>query len=138
MNYLLRKTILRSSRKRYSDIIKGKDSLIERIQQVPPADIVSGVPEELKQRTVRIFIPAKSAMQSGLNQTKFWRLDFDILENGSSWENSLIGYASSYIFKLTFNILERTQCRLYRLSSILRKTLYCLPKNKVLLVILIA
>lgn len=53
---------------------------------------VSGVPEEhIKTRRVRIYQPAKNAMQSGTNNTHFWQMDFDTRER---WENPLIGWTS--------------------------------------------
>lgn len=54
---------------------------------------VSGVPEEhIKTRRVRIYQPAKNAMQSGTNNTHFWQMDFDTRER---WENPLMGWTSS-------------------------------------------
>ncbi|KAG7221389.1 hypothetical protein INR49_017265, partial [Caranx melampygus] len=54
---------------------------------------VTGVPEEhIKTRKVHIFVPAKSAMQSGVNSTKKWKMDFDTRER---WENPLMGWAST-------------------------------------------
>ncbi|EFN62326.1 NADH dehydrogenase [ubiquinone] iron-sulfur protein 4, mitochondrial [Camponotus floridanus] len=54
---------------------------------------VSGVPEEhIKTRRVRIYQPAKSAMQSGTNNIQFWQMDFDTRER---WENPLMGWTSS-------------------------------------------
>ncbi|XP_018399492.1 PREDICTED: NADH dehydrogenase [ubiquinone] iron-sulfur protein 4, mitochondrial [Cyphomyrmex costatus] len=54
---------------------------------------VSGVPEEhIKTRKVRIYQPAKSAMQSGTNNIQFWQMDFDTRER---WENPLMGWTSS-------------------------------------------
>lgn len=54
---------------------------------------VSGVPEEhIKTRRVRIYQPAKSAMQSGTNNIHFWQIDFDTRER---WENPLMGWTSS-------------------------------------------
>jgi NADH dehydrogenase (ubiquinone) Fe-S protein 4 len=41
---------------------------------------------------VRIYQPAKTAMQSGVNETQHWRLDFDILQR---WNNPLMGWSSS-------------------------------------------
>lgn len=53
---------------------------------------VSGVPEEhIKTRRVRIYQPAKSAMQSGTNNIHFWQMDFDTRER---WENPLMGWTS--------------------------------------------
>ncbi|OAD56636.1 NADH dehydrogenase [ubiquinone] iron-sulfur protein 4, mitochondrial [Eufriesea mexicana] len=55
--------------------------------------ICSGVPEEhLKTRTVRIYCPAKSAMQSGTNNINYWQIDFDTRER---WENPLMGWTST-------------------------------------------
>merc|ERR1719309_1042581 len=54
---------------------------------------LTGVPEEhIKPRKVRIFVPTKNAMQSGANNTKKWRMDFDTRER---WENPLMGWAST-------------------------------------------
>ncbi|EZA59480.1 hypothetical protein DMN91_011107 [Ooceraea biroi] len=54
---------------------------------------VSGVPEvHIKTRRVRIYQPAKNAMQSGTNNIHFWQMDFDTRER---WENPLIGWTSS-------------------------------------------
>merc|ERR1712079_47476 len=60
-----------------------------------PADIslVSGVPEEhVHTRYVRIFRPAKNAMQSGTAGVRRWRIEFD---NRERWENNLMGWASN-------------------------------------------
>ncbi|KAG5841149.1 NADH dehydrogenase [ubiquinone] iron-sulfur protein 4, mitochondrial [Anguilla rostrata] len=54
---------------------------------------LTGVPEEhIKTRKVRIFVPARTAMQSGVNNTRKWRIDFDTRER---WENPLMGWAST-------------------------------------------
>merc|ERR1712018_860963 len=54
---------------------------------------VSGVPEEhIKERYVRIFRPAKNAMQSGTAGVRRWRIEFD---NRERWENNLMGWASN-------------------------------------------
>ncbi|CAG8532003.1 11585_t:CDS:2 [Diversispora eburnea] len=60
-----------------------------------PAEVISGAPEELRYRTVRIYKPSKTAMQSGTHNTKHWRIDFDVLEKGDKWENPLMGWFSS-------------------------------------------
>ena len=54
---------------------------------------VTGVPEEhIKTRRVRIFKPAKNAMQSGTNNTHRWKMEFETRER---WENPLMGWQSS-------------------------------------------
>ncbi|XP_059177190.1 NADH dehydrogenase [ubiquinone] iron-sulfur protein 4, mitochondrial-like isoform X2 [Physella acuta] len=54
---------------------------------------ISGVPEEhIKTRTVRIFVPARNAMQSGSYNTRRWRMEFDERER---WENPLMGWIST-------------------------------------------
>lgn len=59
------------------------------------ADVFSGAPPELNRRVVRIYEPAKNAMQSGTNQTHYWRLDWEIDSKSNRWENDLIGWQSS-------------------------------------------
>ena len=43
-------------------------------------------------KKAKIYIPTKTAMQSGRGNTKLWRLEFDTLNNGvdplMGWENS--------------------------------------------------
>ncbi|KAH9487859.1 NADH dehydrogenase Fe-S protein subunit 4 ndufs4 [Bulinus truncatus] len=54
---------------------------------------INGVPEEhIKTRTVRIFVPARNAMQSGTYNTRRWRIEFDSRER---WENPLMGWVST-------------------------------------------
>jgi len=54
---------------------------------------ISGVPEEhIKERYVRIFRPAKNAMQSGTHGIKRWKIEFEARQR---WENNLMGWASS-------------------------------------------
>ncbi|RKP24049.1 ETC complex I subunit conserved region-domain-containing protein [Syncephalis pseudoplumigaleata] len=47
------------------------------------------------ERSVRIYSPAKNAMQSGVNNTRQWKIDFDIMPEGARWENPLMGWAST-------------------------------------------
>ncbi|OTF70187.1 NADH dehydrogenase[ubiquinone] iron-sulfur protein 3, mitochondrial-like protein [Euroglyphus maynei] len=54
---------------------------------------ISGIPaEHVQNRRVRIYKPAKNAMQSGTFDTQKWKLDF---ENRARWENPLIGWTST-------------------------------------------
>ncbi|XP_048359939.1 NADH dehydrogenase [ubiquinone] iron-sulfur protein 4, mitochondrial [Sphaerodactylus townsendi] len=54
---------------------------------------LTGVPEEhIKTRRAHIFVPARNAMQAGVNNTKKWKMEFDTRER---WENPLMGWASS-------------------------------------------
>jgi len=63
--------------------IDGKDDI----------SMLSGVPEEhIKTRMVRIFIPARNAMQSGNFKTNSWRIEFDTRER---WESPLMGWTCS-------------------------------------------
>ncbi|EPQ54452.1 hypothetical protein GLOTRDRAFT_139039 [Gloeophyllum trabeum ATCC 11539] len=64
-------------------------------KEVTSAEVVSGAPEQLRHRVVRIYQPARSTMQSGSAKTNRWRLDWDILPGGGRWENPLMGWASS-------------------------------------------
>ncbi|KAK0181350.1 hypothetical protein PV327_003642 [Microctonus hyperodae] len=63
------------------------------LTEAEDVSVVSGVPDEhIKTRTVRIYQPAKNAMQSGTNNINFWQMDFDTRER---WENQLMGWSSS-------------------------------------------
>ena len=56
---------------------------------------INGVPEEhITKRHVRIFMPARTAAQSGTNQTNKWKMEFDTRER---WENQLMGWTSTYV-----------------------------------------
>lgn len=58
-------------------------------------ELVSGAPAELAytdNRVVHIYKQAKSATQSSERNTKFWKLEWDIIPKGNRWENDLIGY----------------------------------------------
>ncbi|KND00128.1 uncharacterized protein SPPG_04470 [Spizellomyces punctatus DAOM BR117] len=57
------------------------------------ADACSGVPPEISRRSVKIFKPARNAMQQGTANSENWRIDFDVQER---WENPLMGWASSH------------------------------------------
>lgn len=80
-------------------------------QQDLPKELVSGAPLELvTEREVRIYKEAKTAMQSGHHNGKYWRIDWDVLSKGNRWENDLIGYQGSADYmqatSLKFDTLE--------------------------------
>ncbi|CAK9822073.1 NADH dehydrogenase [ubiquinone] iron-sulfur protein 4, mitochondrial [Anthophora retusa] len=82
---------LKSREKQLSE--EARKEAIVITSETENVGICSGVPEEqLKSRTVRIYRPAKSAMQSGTNNINFWQLDFDTQER---WENPLMGWTST-------------------------------------------
>lgn len=55
--------------------------------------VLTGVPEEhIVTRKVRIFRPAKNAMQSGAQNIKLWKIEFD---NRERWENPTMGWCSN-------------------------------------------
>jgi len=57
------------------------------------ASTLNYTPESLLDgRTVRIYKPAKSAMQSGHQNMKQWKIEFDTQER---WENPTMGWGSS-------------------------------------------
>lgn len=67
--------------------------------------VLSGVPEEhIKGRTVRIYEPAKNAMQSGTNNIGYWQMDFDTRER---WENPLMGWTSRCVGGAWDNLMRR-------------------------------
>ncbi|GCC32378.1 hypothetical protein chiPu_0010839 [Chiloscyllium punctatum] len=70
-----------------------KDRQLITVDEKLDISPVTGVPEvQVKTRRVRIFVPARNAMQSGVNNTKVWKLEFDTKER---WENPLMGWAST-------------------------------------------
>jgi NADH dehydrogenase (ubiquinone) Fe-S protein 4 len=73
--------------------------------------ITDNVIAELRHRTVRIFQPTRNTMQSGGAKGEKWRLDWDILPGGGRWENSLMGWASSYVYLYILIILYSSWCR---------------------------
>ncbi|KAA3675435.1 NADH dehydrogenase (ubiquinone) Fe-S protein 4 [Paragonimus westermani] len=79
------------------NIMRKSDQFSEEDRVIVPDKVdltkLNGVPEEHQSgRRVRIYVPAKSVMQSGTNGCRLWQLEFD---NRERWENPLMGWASS-------------------------------------------
>ncbi|XP_045892076.1 NADH dehydrogenase [ubiquinone] iron-sulfur protein 4, mitochondrial [Micropterus dolomieu] len=71
----------------------GQDTQLITVDEKLDISTLTGVPEEhIKTRKVHIFVPARTSMQSGVNNTKKWKMDFDTRER---WENPLMGWAST-------------------------------------------
>ncbi|XP_067931328.1 NADH dehydrogenase [ubiquinone] iron-sulfur protein 4, mitochondrial-like [Watersipora subatra] len=97
-------TSLRLHKKNIDDV--NNNAGLSLWEKVPEADLttitvdepmsvkqLSGVPEEhISKRHVRIFMPARTAAQSGTNQIHKWKIEFDVRER---WENQLMGWAST-------------------------------------------
>lgn len=78
--------------KRFLSSVVKKDGT-NAITKLVSVNEISGIPEEqISTRTVRIYKPAKTAMQSGIRQTKLWKIDFDVIEK---WENPMMGWTTS-------------------------------------------
>ncbi|NP_001087349.1 NADH:ubiquinone oxidoreductase subunit S4 S homeolog [Xenopus laevis] len=72
---------------------QAKDTQLITVDEKMDISTISGVPEEhIKTRKVHIFVPARNAMQSGVQNTKRWKMEFDTRER---WENPLMGWAST-------------------------------------------
>nr|XP_058918855.1 NADH dehydrogenase [ubiquinone] iron-sulfur protein 4, mitochondrial isoform X2 [Kogia breviceps] len=70
-----------------------RDTQLIMVDEKLDITALTGVPEEhIKTRKVRIFVPARNNMQSGVNNTKKWKMEFDTRER---WENPLMGWAST-------------------------------------------
>jgi len=84
-------SLLRTDDKTVTEKHENRIAIVGAVQEdVTP---LSMVPElHIKHRRVRIFMPAKNAMQSGTNATKKWRIEFDAWER---WENPLMGWCST-------------------------------------------
>jgi len=77
------------------DELERKKRMQGKITVDVPLDLttVTGVPEEhTRSRRVRIFKPAKNAMQSGTSNISRWRMEFETRER---WENPTMGWSSS-------------------------------------------
>merc|ERR1711860_162871 len=72
---------------------KSKDVTHIMVDEKMDVSAISGVPEEhIKTRHVRIFVPARNAMQSGSHSQRNWKIEFDTRER---WENPLMGWTST-------------------------------------------
>ena len=79
-----------ASEREHDLALKGTIEVPGKYEQL---HIITGVPEEhVKERYVRIFRPAKNAMQSGTAGVRRWKIEFDTRQR---WENNLMGWASS-------------------------------------------
>ncbi|RLV93074.1 hypothetical protein JA1_002752 [Spathaspora sp. JA1] len=78
-----------------TNILKQK-AVGESVEFEGGKEIVSGAPKELvTNRVVRIYQETKPATQSGVHNTRNWKLDWDVLGKGNRWENDLMGYQGS-------------------------------------------
>lgn len=83
--YSTKNTLIGSS----NELIVNEDKLgIENAE-------ISGAPSELTDRTVQIYKMSPSTTQSGRQQQKGWRINWDIVPRANKWEDSTIGYAAS-------------------------------------------
>jgi len=77
---------------------------------VVTADAISGAPQQLRHRVVRIYKPTANTMQSGGSRNTGWRIDWDTMLGGGRWENPLMGWASSADYmqgtRMTFSTKE--------------------------------
>uniref|UniRef100_A0A8C8AI76 NADH dehydrogenase [ubiquinone] iron-sulfur protein 4, mitochondrial n=9 Tax=Neognathae TaxID=8825 RepID=A0A8C8AI76_9STRI len=70
-----------------------RDTQLITVDEKLDITTLTGVPDEhIKTRKVHIFVPARNAMQAGVNNTKKWKMEFD---NRERWENPLMGWAST-------------------------------------------
>ena len=96
-----------------------------------PADIVSGAPEDLHRRTVRIYRPAKGAMQSGLHGNLYWRLDWDVKPEDNRWEHPVMYWPARSSPPFLILIEVGITCKPLEWFSTPRKTPSHLQRNKV-------
>ncbi|XP_026572310.1 NADH dehydrogenase [ubiquinone] iron-sulfur protein 4, mitochondrial isoform X2 [Pseudonaja textilis] len=81
-----------------------QDTQLITVDQKLDITPLTGVPEEhIKTRKAYIFVPARNAMQAGVNNTKKWKMEFDTRER---WENPLMGWASSNSPKLLDVVIQ--------------------------------
>ncbi|KAI9336886.1 ETC complex I subunit conserved region-domain-containing protein [Pilaira anomala] len=78
------------------------DVIVLENEPILSVENLSGAPDHLLERGVRIFRPTRTPTQQGKNGTRLWRIDFDILEDGNRWENPLMGWASRKFLTFSF------------------------------------
>jgi NADH dehydrogenase (ubiquinone) Fe-S protein 4 len=64
--------------------------------------LVSGVPDNVLQKRVNIYFPAKTASQHGLSGRK-WKAEFT--HTGDKWQNPLMGWTSSNNTEQQINVI---------------------------------
>ncbi|GMG19934.1 unnamed protein product [Ambrosiozyma monospora] len=72
-------------------------------------ELVSGAPAELSEannRLVRIYKEAKYATQSASGNSKYWKLEWDVLSKGNRWENDMMGYQKDISLRNTLLTLS--------------------------------
>ncbi|KAM0790115.1 hypothetical protein ACM66B_005441 [Microbotryomycetes sp. NB124-2] len=77
------------------DAQTGQDVAVRPEGSVVQAGVVSGAPDEVFHRPVRIYRPSPPSTQSAQSTSHHWRVDWDILPQSGRWENPLMGWASS-------------------------------------------
>merc|ERR1711865_199502 len=65
---------------------------VDQVARHEGLNATSGIPANQLERTVFIYSPAKSAMQSGIEKNHKWLLE---VENPERWRNPLMGWAST-------------------------------------------
>ncbi|KAL3102133.1 hypothetical protein niasHS_003542 [Heterodera schachtii] len=84
------------NKKSIKDILEPAKITGDLTQEIDPNKEImeiGGVPEEHREgRNARIYMPARTAMQSGWDNTGVWKIELDERER---WENATIGWASN-------------------------------------------
>lgn len=97
---MLSRTVFRSIGSARTFCSTAVARLPQQVETVPehaqvPKEIVSGAPQGLTSRVVRIYRESKPATQSSHHNGDHWKLDWDVLGKGNRWENDLMGYQGS-------------------------------------------
>merc|ERR1711881_53552 len=78
-----------------AQVVQGQRmALVEAAGELDGAmEILNGIPEEqLRDRRVRVYKPTRNTMQSGVQNMKSWRVEFNLKEK---WENPTMGWGST-------------------------------------------
>lgn len=89
------KTVDKYRLKDTSDVINSqKLAMVEACGKTDMAiEFINGIPEEqMKDRRVRVYKPSRNPMQSGVQNMKEWRIEFNLKEK---WENPTMGWGST-------------------------------------------
>ncbi|OMJ26701.1 NADH-ubiquinone oxidoreductase [Smittium culicis] len=71
---------------------KDMSEVVKRAQEI---DVASCTYEGQIKNKVRIYRPAATPTQSGKDNSRTWKIDFDTLQFGNNWENQLVGWKGS-------------------------------------------
>ncbi|OMJ27222.1 NADH-ubiquinone oxidoreductase 21 kDa subunit, mitochondrial [Smittium culicis] len=90
---------------------KDMSEVVKRAQEI---DVASCTYEGQIKNKVRIYRPAATPTQSGKDNSRTWKIDFDTLQFGNNWENQLVGWKGSANIMQSIQGQIKNKVRIYR------------------------